>query len=170
MEKASCTGVYMQNRLDCCLKLLGRSRRRRKGSKPVVEWSTPPENYFEKPCHGVYESCKERECVIKTAQKPTEKITDDPKPSKLKTNETPAVEPTGESFITAWKQLELQVKALLFMFHRMHYNNFSVYLRKTKIMATSQVRPGRLPKRETLKKNHWVDEDEESTHHLSHVM
>lgn len=100
----------MQNRLDGCLKLLDRSRRRRNGTKPVVEWLTPPETSFERPCHGVYESCNHRECFIKTAQKPTEKITDDPQPSNSKTNPTSDVAPTCEDLSSAQKQLLLQVK------------------------------------------------------------
>lgn len=98
----------MQSRLEGCLTLLERSRRRRNGAKPVIEWSAPPETSFERPCHGVYESCKHRECVIKTVQKPTEKITDDSQPSNSKEAQTPVVAPIAEGFRTARQQLKLQ--------------------------------------------------------------
>lgn len=107
MDMASFRKMYMTERLCGCQKLLQSSRRDRgHGSEFTINWPTPSEKIFERPCRGLYESCKQSEYKINNVQ-PKEKIVDKPISSSTAIS-PPAASPVYEGFRTAREQLMLQ--------------------------------------------------------------
>lgn len=115
LEMSSCTKTFIMERLDGCQKLLQSSRRQRgHGTKFTINWPSSGETIIERPCRGLYESCKHSEFVINNVQS-KEKIVDKPSSSST-ANSPPAAAPAYEGFRTARQQLmlqDLQVKVLL---------------------------------------------------------
>lgn len=95
-------------RLGGCQKLLQSSRRDRgRRNKFTINWPTPSETIFERPCRGVYESCKQSEFIINNVQS-KEKIADKPISSSTANSPPAAAAPAYEGFRTAREQLMLQ--------------------------------------------------------------